>query len=343
MRTIKSVACAGMVELLDLECTCIVAVVTGIARELRLVRIVLFVARFTVGLRDTELLGLLAFGGRLVALDARGHNMGAVESELRVSIVTTDVVLPGRPADFVVTVVTGDAAGRRLERVPVVIDVTGGAEIGDWVRVGEPLGGRSDRDTDEPLTRVSLGMTDGALDLGVLTGEGILGLRVVEIIFDRAAPDTVPTRRRMTARARTVILAPMLVVVTRFALRELERLEPDVQFALTGSRCFVAVGTFGATMTAGQSIASSSVIESFGVLPRDLRVALLTAASSELIGVGIVAHVAGQAARAETQHRAVQRSVLLFVVANIRSRDEVGFVAVPTGNFGMFCRQVEAR
>lgn len=144
------------------------AVLTGRASELGLVWIVLLVARFALGLSDLELRGFLAFFGTLVALYAGRRHVCPLELELSVAIVTPDVVEPRYPARFVVTVVAGDAARRCLERVPVIIEMTGGANIGDRMRIGEVSSRRSDRDAKEPLARVPLDVTDTAFHLVML-------------------------------------------------------------------------------------------------------------------------------------------------------------------------------
>lgn len=240
-----------MVELLDLESTGVVTVGTSAAGELRLVRIVILVARLTVGFRYAKLSGFLTLGGRGVALDARSRNVGSLERELSIAVVTLDVVFPGRPLRLGVAIVTSNAPGHCFERIPVIIEMAGSARFGDGMRIGELASRRSDRDADQPLARVPRHVADDAFYLCVLAFEWKFGSRVIEAVFDLDAPYSMPTRRRMTARTGAVELAPMLVFMTRFAAGEFERGESHVQLSLPGARSLVTIRTVGATMTAG--------------------------------------------------------------------------------------------
>jgi hypothetical protein len=83
------------------------------------------------------------------------------------------------------------------------------------------------------------------------------------------------------------------------------------------------------------------MIESVGRLPGDFRVALLAAASGELIGVRVVSPVTDQAVGAQAQQGPIERSMFLLEHADVRRGDELWQVAVSTRDFGMLRRQLE--
>lgn len=281
------------------------AVLTSGSDELRLVRVVIPVARLTVDLSDSELSGFIAFDGGLVALETgRGH-MCPFEGVFRIAIVSCHVVLRRRPPSFVVAIVTSDPARCRFECVPVIIEMARCADVGDGMRIGEVARRNSDGYAESLPARVPLDMAFIALHLLVLAEEGEFGGRVVEVAFDRGATYSMPTRGGMATCAWALELAPVFIFVTRFACIELEWRESHHQLTLSSACGLVTVRAFGAQVTAGQAIPCPRVVESIGILPRGLRVTLLAAAAGKLLDVRIILLVAGQALCPEAQQRSV--------------------------------------
>lgn len=241
-----------------------------------------------------------------MALETGGGHMCPFERVLRVAIVARDIVLRRRPTSFVVTVVAGDPARCRLERVSVIIEMTRCAGVSDGMRVGEVSRRRSDGYAESLIASVPLDMASLALDLVVFADEGEFGVRVVEVVLDRGTPYLMPTGGRMATGAGTFELAPMFIFVTRFAGIELERRESHHQPTLPCACGLVTLRAFSATVTAGQTVTRSRVVESVGVLPGDFRVTLLAAAVGELIDVGVIPLVAGRALGTEAQQGPIQ-------------------------------------
>jgi hypothetical protein len=94
-------------------------------------------------------------------------------------------------------------------------------------------------------------------------------------------------------------------------------------------------------MAARQTITRPRVVESVGVLPRDLGVTFLAAAACELVDVRVVEPVTCETVLCETQQGSIERSVLLLEETNVTGGDEIGQMAISTGDFGMFRGQFE--